>query len=132
MLHETATLRGANVFPILGLHRFVTQVCTSAIMHHPFTVLRCNAPGLLSFSMQRAQVKWRCLLVQALIETWIHAAQAAEARVMEPDKCESWIWVPWLSIPQPVFLPLQLLQESGYDPLRHATQHGTNQQGPQV
>ncbi|CAL8471840.1 g11382 [Coccomyxa elongata] len=57
------------------------------------------------------------------------ADQVAEAKVLEPDKCESWIWVPWLSIPQPVFLPLQLLQESGYHPFRHALQDGANQQG---
>ncbi|BDA47705.1 Nucleotide triphosphate diphosphatase NUDT15 [Coccomyxa sp. Obi] len=56
------------------------------------------------------------------------ADQAAEAKVLEPDKCESWIWVPWSSIPQPVFLPLKLLQESGYDPLGHASQRCTNHQ----
>lgn len=45
-------------------------------------------------------------------------AQAAEARVLEPDKCEEWIWVPWHDIPRPIFLPLQLLQESDYEPIK--------------
>lgn len=45
------------------------------------------------------------------------AAQAAQAEVLEPDKCEDWIWVPWRDIPQPIFLPLLLLQNSGYQPL---------------
>ena len=59
----------------------------------------------------------------------MHAVQAAEAKVLEPDKCEGWVWVPWPSIPQPVFLPLQLLQLSGYDPFAHASQPSPNRPG---
>ena len=44
--------------------------------------------------------------------------QEAEPQVLERDKCEDWIWAPWGSIPQPVFLPLQLLLDSSYTPLR--------------
>ncbi|CAK0783095.1 hypothetical protein CVIRNUC_006290 [Coccomyxa viridis] len=43
-------------------------------------------------------------------------AQASQPQVLEPDKCEDWIWAPWGSIPQPVFLPLQLLLDSSYSP----------------
>ena len=46
--------------------------------------------------------------------------QEAQPQVLEPDKCEQWIWAPWGSIPQPVFLPLQLLLESSYTPFRGA------------
>ncbi|KAK9905980.1 hypothetical protein WJX75_010048 [Coccomyxa subellipsoidea] len=46
------------------------------------------------------------------------ADEAAEARVLEPDKCEEWIWVPWHDIPRPIFFPLQLLQESDYEPIK--------------
>ena len=46
--------------------------------------------------------------------------QEAQPQVLEPDKCEQWIWVPWNSIPQPVFLPLQLLLDSSYSPFRGA------------
>jgi 8-oxo-dGTP diphosphatase len=42
--------------------------------------------------------------------------QGAEPKVLEPDKCEEWIWAPWDGIPKPFFLPLQLLLESNYNP----------------
>ena len=44
--------------------------------------------------------------------------QDAEPQVLEPDKCVGWEWAPWDSVPQPVFLPLQLLLDSAYDPFR--------------
>lgn len=46
--------------------------------------------------------------------------QDAEPQVLEPDKCVGWEWAPWESLPQPVFLPLQLLIESDYNPFRGA------------
>ncbi|KAG2499860.1 hypothetical protein HYH03_002151 [Edaphochlamys debaryana] len=39
-----------------------------------------------------------------------------EAKLMEPHKCESWMWVPWDGIPEPTFLPLQALKDSPYRP----------------
>ncbi|CAL5221016.1 g3133 [Coccomyxa viridis] len=47
-------------------------------------------------------------------------AQDAEPQVLEPDKCVGWEWAPWQSIPQPVFMPLQLLLNSAYDPFKGA------------
>lgn len=46
--------------------------------------------------------------------------QDAEPQVLEPDKCVGWEWAPWQSIPQPVFMPLQLLLNSAYDPFKGA------------
>uniref|UniRef100_A0A7R9VTY5 Nudix hydrolase domain-containing protein n=1 Tax=Chlamydomonas euryale TaxID=1486919 RepID=A0A7R9VTY5_9CHLO len=43
--------------------------------------------------------------------------EAAEARTMEPHKCEGWSWVPWGGIPQPVFPALaSLMSAPGYSP----------------
>ncbi|KAG2448302.1 hypothetical protein HYH02_006886 [Chlamydomonas schloesseri] len=39
-----------------------------------------------------------------------------EAKLMEPDKCEGWMWVPYESIPEPMFEPLLALKESRYQP----------------
>ncbi|GFR41035.1 hypothetical protein Agub_g1468, partial [Astrephomene gubernaculifera] len=42
--------------------------------------------------------------------------QGVEPKLMEPDKCEGWSWVPWDAIPEPVFLPLRALKDSPYRP----------------
>eukprot|EP00249_Psilotum_nudum_P007860 c20871_g1_i1 orf=162-584(+) len=39
---------------------------------------------------------------------------ADEPQNLEPDKCDGWDWVEWPHIPQPVFMPLQSLIDSGY------------------
>lgn len=46
------------------------------------------------------------------------SAQEAEARLLEPDKCEAWMWAPWREIPQPIFLPLKILLDGEYDPFK--------------
>eukprot|EP00898_Chlorokybus_atmophyticus_P002365 jgi/Chlat1/3129/Chrsp21S03356 len=38
----------------------------------------------------------------------------AEARVMEKDKCEEWVWSELENVPEPRFMPLQDLIDSGY------------------
>jgi 8-oxo-dGTP diphosphatase len=43
---------------------------------------------------------------------------AGEPRVMEPDKCEEWRWFEWEALPQPRFLPIDHLLESGFSPWR--------------
>lgn len=35
--------------------------------------------------------------------------QDAEAKVMEPHKCERWDWMTWPECPRPVFMPLEQL-----------------------
>jgi hypothetical protein len=35
---------------------------------------------------------------------------------LEPEKCDSWEWVPYGAIPEPRFLPLQLLLDGPYRP----------------
>lgn len=44
--------------------------------------------------------------------------QDAQPQVLEQDKCEAWLWARWKDIPHPVFLPLQLLLDSSYDPFK--------------
>lgn len=38
------------------------------------------------------------------------------ARLLEPEKCYEWLWVPYADIPQPRFTPLQKLLDHGPDP----------------
>ena len=42
--------------------------------------------------------------------------EGVEAKVMEPDKCSEWGWVPFAEMPQPRFAPLQALLDSGLHP----------------
>eukprot|EP00884_Botryococcus_braunii_P020995 jgi/Botrbrau1/757/Bobra.0181s0016.1 len=42
--------------------------------------------------------------------------EGAEAVNLEPSKCVAWKWVPWDSIPSPMFEPLLQLQRTGYHP----------------
>lgn len=44
--------------------------------------------------------------------------QSGEVRLMEPHKCEKWEWFPWedSELPSNLFLPLQNLKKSGYNP----------------
>ena len=43
---------------------------------------------------------------------------SGEARVMEPDKCEIWQWFDWNKLPEPLFLPIQNLVETGFNPFQ--------------
>jgi len=42
--------------------------------------------------------------------------ESGSATVREPDKCEKWNWFAWSNLPQPLFLPIKNLFESGFDP----------------
>jgi len=45
------------------------------------------------------------------------ACDHAEAVDLQQNKeCSDWIWCDWYDLPQPLFLPLALLKESGYQP----------------
>lgn len=37
-------------------------------------------------------------------------------RVCEPYKCEQWTWMDWQDAPDNLYLPLELLRNSGYQP----------------
>lgn len=40
--------------------------------------------------------------------------------VKEPDKCETWQWFAWDSLPSPLFLSLKNLLDQGFSPLENA------------
>jgi len=46
-----------------------------------------------------------------------NAPSDAQPQLMEPHKCEEWIWVPWEELPTPLFSSLQLLINSGFNPI---------------
>ncbi len=43
----------------------------------------------------------------------------------EKNKCGTWYWETWDKLPQPLFLPLQILFDSGYHPF-HAFNNATS------
>ena len=45
-----------------------------------------------------------------------------EMRVCEPLKCEQWTWMNWQDVPENLYLPLELLRESDYQPFLSGTQ----------
>lgn len=42
--------------------------------------------------------------------------RGGEAALLEPHACERWAWFPWADLPEPLFLPLRNLVESGWRP----------------
>jgi 8-oxo-dGTP diphosphatase len=43
---------------------------------------------------------------------------AGEVEVREPEKCERWEWFEWNSLPRPLFLPIENLLKTGFDPFQ--------------
>jgi glyoxylase I family protein len=41
---------------------------------------------------------------------------AGEPQVLEPGKCAGWGWFKWSALPEPLFLPLENLRQTGYVP----------------
>lgn len=37
-------------------------------------------------------------------------------KIIEPDKCKEWVWFPWGSLPEKLFLPVKNLIKQGYNP----------------
>jgi 8-oxo-dGTP diphosphatase len=51
------------------------------------------------------------------VVVFVRAEAEGEPMNGEPDKCEGWTWAPWpLAGMQPLFLPLQELVDSGFNP----------------
>lgn len=42
--------------------------------------------------------------------------ESGTARPKEPDKCEKWAWFPWSELPEPRFLPIRNLMQTGFRP----------------
>lgn len=93
----------------LQLQEALRQCCSQT------DVNSMGRPGI-----RRCEQDWNYQVQQGVLCAAAHRCrlrlQAAQPQVLEPDKCEDWIWAPWGSIPQPVFLPLQLLLDSSYSP----------------
>lgn len=37
-------------------------------------------------------------------------------RIMEPERCEGWIWFSWYELPEPLFVAIENLIKQGYNP----------------
>ena len=42
--------------------------------------------------------------------------KAGEPEICEPAKCEVWEWRTWDDLPEPLFVPMQNLLKTGFDP----------------
>lgn len=45
---------------------------------------------------------------------------SGQVEVVEPDKCEQWLWFDWDRLPEPLFMPIQNLLKQGYTPFGSA------------
>ena len=41
---------------------------------------------------------------------------SGDIEAKEPEKCERWEWYEWTDLPRPLFLPVQNLLKTGFDP----------------
>jgi len=41
---------------------------------------------------------------------------AGTPELLEPAKCEGWVWCDWAALPEPLFLPLQNLLQQRFNP----------------
>ncbi len=41
-----------------------------------------------------------------------------EVQIMEPEKCEKWDWFSWNQLPQPLFVPIQNVLKTGFEPVK--------------
>ncbi|MEZ0230803.1 MAG: NUDIX hydrolase [Planctomycetota bacterium] len=42
---------------------------------------------------------------------------AGEVKLLEPQKCARWEWFSWSALPDPLFLPLESLRKTGFNPV---------------
>ena len=45
-----------------------------------------------------------------------HCQNADQVNLHTNKHCSDWLWADWYDLPQPLFLPLERLLQSGYDP----------------
>jgi 8-oxo-dGTP diphosphatase len=50
------------------------------------------------------------------VTLFVLAEASGEPQLLEPEKCETWEWFPWNALPRPLFLPIENLLQTGYDP----------------
>lgn len=44
--------------------------------------------------------------------------QSGDPQILEPDKCNAWEWHSWDTLPIPLFLPIQNLKKTDFDPFK--------------
>lgn len=90
-----------------------------------FTKQPCRSPALYMFTKQPCRCTFcsACRAVNSVFDSARHyvtifvradVPPTTEAKLMEPDKCDGWIWVPYDAIPTPHFLPLEALLKSEF------------------
>jgi 8-oxo-dGTP diphosphatase len=53
------------------------------------------------------------------ITIYVAAEHASgEPKIMEPDRAEKWDWFSWNELPKPLFLPVENLIKTGFNPFR--------------
>ena len=76
------------------------------------TGLEINLVGSTYVTNDNFEIEGKHYVTVFVVGDWI----GGEAKVKEPDKIHRWQWIGWDKLPQPMFLPLQHLVESGYSP----------------
>ncbi len=46
----------------------------------------------------------------------IAKSEGGKPLILEPGKCEAWVWFSWDSLPRPLFLPVKNLLSQGFSP----------------
>lgn len=77
-----------------------------------FHGLRCTTAELVSYTNNLFDSGLHSLSLYFQME----CLNAAEIELQSNLDCSDWTWADWYDLPQPLFLPLKLLRQSGYSP----------------